>query len=52
MTRPTNPGDAIRAGAAAITATKDAARKLSEDIAAQRRKDLEEKAPPTPSDTP
>lgn len=52
MTRPTNPGDAIRAGVAAIAATKDAARKLSADIAEQRRRDAEEKAPPTPDSAP
>lgn len=52
MTRPTNPGDAIRAGAAAIAATKDAARKLSREIAAQRLKEAEEASAPTSEPTP
>lgn len=47
MTRPVNPGDAIRAGAARIAATRDATRQLSADIAEQRRKDAEASAPST-----
>lgn len=52
MTRPTNPGDAIRASAANIRAQRGATLALSLEIAEQRRKDAEAAGEPTPEPTP
>lgn len=52
MTTPTNPGDAITRAASRIASTKDSARKLSEEIAEQRKAPPEGEQPSQGAPTP